>query len=173
MFDGGEGGISSIQVQNRNTKSNSIAMVYAVYTLIQWVREGKVGGLLRAPLVQGELGLESPPGPRARSGPHGPHGMPGPQREIGFRGPIEPRTAEGEARNMTIRAGNSMLRWNRVLKSLSWDLVRPWVSQVVSFLRNVELREGQPKVLLLTTCCNMLRALHLHSLKLLLILTVS
>lgn len=76
--------------------------------------------------------------------------MPRPQGEIGSRGPVGPRTAtEGEVKTVTVGARGSMPRWHKELKSLSWEVVRPWVTQFGNFLRDVELTEGQAKVLLL------------------------
>lgn len=42
-----------------------------------------------------------------------------------------------------------MIRWSKVLKQYYWEQVRPWVTQFTTFLKNVELTEGQTKVLLL------------------------
>lgn len=150
VFDGGEGGISFIQVLERDTKSSFNAMAYAVYTLICWVREGKIGGLPRTPTMQGIQGDPGSTGPRGPLGPPGHQGVSRPQGVEGARGPVGPRIeAESEGRTEPSGGGHSMLRWNKVLKSLSWEHVRPWVTKFTIFLRNVEMTEGQAKVLLL------------------------
>lgn len=129
VFDGGEGGISSIQAPKRDTESSSNSMAFVVYTLIRWVREGKIGGMLRAPAVSREPREPGPPGPRGPPCPPGTQGMVGPQGETSPRGPIGLRAAtKGEARPTSMGGGSSFLRWNKVLKSLSWESVRPWVS---------------------------------------------
>lgn len=51
---GGAEGIFSIQVLDKDLESSSNAMAYAVYTLVRWVCEGKIRGVLRMPAVQGE-----------------------------------------------------------------------------------------------------------------------
>lgn len=54
IFDGGEGGFASIQVPDRETESSNTTIAYVVYTLVRWMQEGKLGGILRAPGRAGE-----------------------------------------------------------------------------------------------------------------------
>lgn len=148
-----EGGGNTVSFPDRDSEESINSTLYAVYQLTRWIREGKLGGVMpiRGPTgQQGEPGMPGEPGPRGPPGPAGPQGFPGPPGETGPRGPMGPRAAwEGREHTSAPGGGANYFRWTKVLKSLSFDTVRPWVSQFLAYLKTIDISEPQAKMLLL------------------------
>lgn len=92
-----------------------------------------------------------PAGPRGPSGPPGPQGMIDIPGEVGPSGPVGPRDEAGG--HIPGVAGPTpsapVLRWSKVIRSLTFEAVRPWTSQFTSYLDIVSLSDAKEKMLLI------------------------
>lgn len=88
-------------------------------------------------------------GPRGAPGTVGPQGLLGPPGETGPREPMETSGGEEVGVAQPAVTDSFHFRWNKVLKTLSFEVVRPWVCQFVAYLYIIRVLSAKEKMLLM------------------------